>query len=184
MSNYRITNRYATALLELSIEEKALDLISNDLEIIGNSIRKSKELSLLINSPIIKLIKKKDLITKIFSNKVSSITLRFLDLVIDRNRASLIPEIIEQFFNIRDQHLGIVNVFVLSAAKFDENQSNNIIKQLEKYTNKKVRINFSLDSSLKGGFVIQLGDTVLNASLRHQLDILKHKFLHGTQELN
>jgi len=184
VGSFRITNRYAIALIELSIEEKSLDSISKDLEIIKKTIQGSKDLSLLIQSPIVKPAKKKDILTKIFSKKISTVTQRFLDLVIDRNRAYLIPEIIEQFFDLRDKHLGIVNVFVRSSAIFEKDQSDNLIKQLEDYTSKKVRVNFSLDSSLKGGFVVQLGDTVLDASLRHQLDVLKNKFLHGSEEMN
>jgi len=184
LSSFKITNRYATALIELSIQEKSLNDVSNELELIKKSIKDSRELTLFLQSPILKSQKKKDILTKIFSGKVSNLTMKFLNLVIDRNRTPLILEIIDHFFELRDKHLGIINVAVRSAAKFDKNQSEDLTKQLESYTNKKVKINFSLDSSLKGGFVVQLGDTVLDASLRHQLDLLKSKFLHGSEELN
>ncbi len=184
MGNFKVTNRYATALLELSVQENSLDSVSQDLECVKKTIDDSRELTLLIKSPILKSEKKKDILTKLFTEKVSQLTMKFLNLVIDRNRTPLIPDIISHFFELRDKHLGIINVSVRSAAKFDKNQSNNLTKQLENYTNKKVRINFSLDSSLKGGFVVQLGDTVLDASLRHQLDVLKNKFILGSEGLN
>jgi F-type H+-transporting ATPase subunit delta len=69
---------------------------------------------------------------------------------------------------------------VTSAVEFGGSQQGLLHKKLEKYTGKNVRMHTALDKDLKGGLLIQIGDTVLDATIRHQLEMLKNRFLAGT----
>ncbi len=73
--------------------------------------------------------------------------------------------------------MGIVNIIVTSVIELSENQKKELNKKLEAYTNKKVRINFKTDDTIVGGFIIRIGDSIIDASVVHQLDLLKNKFL-------
>lgn len=184
MSNYKVANRYASALIDLSFEENLLDKINMDLDLVMKTIKQSREIQLFLRSPVIKLNKKNEIITKIFQHKISSTSQKFISMVINRGRANLLEEIIDHFYKIRDRKLGIINVQVKTAVDFDKSQSEKLTRTLEEFTKKKVLINFSLDKSLIGGFVVQLEDTILDASLKRQLEILRTKFLQGTADLN
>ncbi len=184
MSNYKVANRYASALIGLSFEENLLDKINMDLDIVVKTIKQSREIQLFLQSPVIKPHKKNEILTKIFQHKISSTSQKFISMVINRGRADLLEEIIDHFFKIRDRKLGIIHVQVKAAIDFDKSQSEKLTRTLEEFTKKKVQINFSVDKSLRGGFVVQLEDTILDASLKRQLEILRTKFLQGTADLN
>lgn len=99
MLNTKITNRYAKALLDLAISENQLDSVSKDLEFIHHSISSLRELSLLLKSPIIKRDKKKKIFDEIFRGKISDLVLKFCELVINRQRSELLPDIIKRFLS-------------------------------------------------------------------------------------
>lgn len=184
MHSLKITNRYAKALLDLAVNENRLDELGNDLEFIQQNIVTVREISLLLKSPIIKIEKKRDVFTKLFKNKISDTALNFCDLVIRRQRGDLLINIIKKFFDLKDEYLNIKNITVKSAVELDNFQINELKSILEQYLGKKVILRLLVDKSLIGGFIVQVDDTVIDASLKHQLDLLRKKFLYGTEKLN
>ena len=80
---------------------------------------------------------------------------------------------------LQDDRQGIVNVVVRSASDFTAEQSGTLRNRLESYTRKQVRITFSLDKQLKGGFVARVGDTVFDGSIKRQLELLRQRFAGG-----
>lgn len=184
MLNTKITNRYAKALLELAISENNLELISKDLEFIQKTFSSVRELLLLIKSPIVKRDKKRKIIHEVFSGKVSDTALKFCELIVNRQRSELLPDILYRFYELRDEYLNIKNVNVKSAVELENIHLEQLKNILEKRLNKQVRLSVTIDKKLIGGFVVQIDDTVIDASLKHQLELLKRKFLFGTEKLN
>jgi F-type H+-transporting ATPase subunit delta len=68
---------------------------------------------------------------------------------------------------------------VTSAIEFTPSQRKDLADELERYTRKKVRVRIAVDKAIKGGLVVRIGDTVLDASVRRQLEILRERFLSG-----
>lgn len=184
MLNTKITNRYAKALLDLAISENQLDLIVKDLEFVQKNILSLRELSLLIKSPVVKNDKKRKIFSELFKDKISEISLKFCELIIRRQRAELLLDIIQRFLELKDEYLNLKTVLVKSAIELDKNQIEELKSVLEKNLGKKVNLNLSIDEKLIGGFVVQIDDTVIDASLKHQLELLRKKFLFGTEKLN
>jgi F-type H+-transporting ATPase subunit delta len=103
----------------------------------------------------------------------------FLELLVEKQREENLLGIIEQFLVLRDAKYGIVNVEVASAVEITTQQEKNLSEKLEHYTRKKVRIRFSLDNALQGGLVVRIGDTVLDASIKRQLELMREQFAGG-----
>ena len=103
----------------------------------------------------------------------------FIDLVIAKQREQHLPEIVEQFGILRDGKMGIVSIDVTSAVEFTPSQHTDLASELERYTKKKVRIRVTVDRAIRAGLVVRIGDTVLDASMRRQLELLKARFLEG-----
>lgn len=179
MSHYKISNRYAQALLNLSIENNLLDKVTEDVTLLNEFIDASRDLNLLFKSPIVKVDKKLKIFEVLFKDKFSKLFYQFCILVIKKNREALIKEILQEFYNLRNSYLGIININVKTAFKFDDEQISRLKSNLEQLTKKKVNLIIEVDSSLKGGFTVQIEDTVYDASIRRQLEILHHKFLYG-----
>lgn len=184
MSDFSISSRYAKAFYEIAEEKKVLEKISGDIRLIHNTLRDSKELRAVLQNPIISEEKKHSIIKELFTEKIDSSTQGFLDFVINKNREELLFGITKRFLELFDEHAGIVNADVTSAIELDERQKINIKKKLEDYTDKQVRLSFSLDKNLIGGFIVKIQDTVVDASIRHQLQLLKSKFAEGSLTFN
>ncbi len=184
MSEYKISRRYATSLLESALEKNNLDSISIDVELIAAALRESPQLLRVISSPVVKPHVKLAILDEIFKTKVSSDTIKFVHFLVEKNRENLLADIIELFNGLKDEKLGIVNVDVKSSVPFSAKQTEDLKDKLEKYLNKKVRFNFRTDERMLGGFVVKIGDTVIDASMTHQLELLKRQFLKGSASLN
>lgn len=146
---------------------------------IAATLRNSRELRLLIASPIVNAFKKKRAFQALFASRVSSHTMTFLDLLITKQREGILAETIEQYMKLRDIAMGIVNISVVAAVELTGPQEDALRGQMERLTGKKVRLHPSLDPEIKGGIIVRVGDTVLDASVKHQLEILGERFARG-----
>lgn len=184
MSNSKVAIRYASSFLDTSIENNVIDKVSEDFELMYNSIIKSNELKTAIKSPIIKSETKLKILNEIFGNKIGEDTKSYLNFIVDKGRENILMEIFEKFFYLKDEHFGIANVLVTTAYDLSSEQKIQFQQKFETYLNKKVKLTYSIDNKIIGGFVAKAGDTVYNASVLHQLGLLKKQFLHGSVFLN
>lgn len=179
MKNTRVARRYAQALMQSADSVQAIDLYANDLELIKKTIVGSRELRLFVNRPIVTAQKKMGVLRELFGSSISSATMSFLELLVEKQREEHLLEVIEQYFGLRDAKYGIVNVDVSSAVEITPQQEKSLSDKLEQYTKKKVRVRFALDTSLKGGLVVRIGDRVLDASVKRQLELMREQFAEG-----
>lgn len=184
MTHARAARRYAAALMAAAVEIKAEAAIAKDLEMIAITLRDSRELRLLVTSPIVTASKKRAAFKALFSSRVSPQTMVFLELLISKQREGILADAIEQYMKLRDIEMGIVNITVLTAVELTKTQEDALRGQMERYTGKKVRLHLSLNPGIKGGLVVRVGDTVLDASVKHQLELLGQRFARGEYASN
>ena len=184
MADFRVLHRYAVSLLETAIEKKNLDVITTDMQLLTDTLKQNKQLELMLESPVIRPDLKLKILKEIFDNKISKDSMNFIEFVISKQREDLLQSMGNRFLELRDEHLGIANVIVTAASEFTNEQKNVLQSRLEKILNKKVRLNFKIDLDLVGGFIAKVGDTLYDASIKHQLELLKKQFLTGELSLN
>lgn len=180
MSNYRVAHRYATALLESAKDEQQLETIAHDAELIGKTVRENRELRVALASPVIEKEKKKRILAELFQKKVGQVTYKFLDLLVEKDREGVLLDIVKEFTHLLDHRRGIVRVEVGSAVPLADGARKQLQQQLEMYTGKKVILDFRIDPTLLGGFAVRLEDRIIDASIIHQLELLREKFLEGS----
>jgi F-type H+-transporting ATPase subunit delta len=180
MSNQRVATRYASALMALTREQKKPDVIAGELLIVKNTIDASRELRNVLGSPIISKDKKKAILKDIFKKKAGELVLMYLDVMVNKGRENVLHDILKHYFLLRDEELGLVRVSVKTDTEFSAKQEKDLQKHVETMTKKKVIITFSIDKSIKGGFIARVGDTVLDGSIKRQLEILKTKLKEGS----
>lgn len=178
MTDSKVSLRYASSLLGLSVEKKILDTVSGDMEFLKSAIMQNAPLRNLLESPVVKSHVKISIIEEVLS-KSNPDTKKFIRFVIGKNRENLLYTIAAKFLELRDEHLGLINVFVKTAHEFSEEQKKRLKDKLEKMLNKKVSFNFQIDKSLVGGFIAQVNDTVYDASLKHQIELLRLQLLEN-----
>lgn len=184
MADFRILHRYATSLLESSLEKNNLDVVTADMNLIVQALEQSKQLQRMLESPVVKSELKLKIMREIFDKKISKDSTDFMEFIVSKNRENLLGSICKRFLELKDEHLGIANVSVTTAADFTDEQRSVLQGRLEKILNKKVQLNFKTDKKLVGGFIAKVDDTLYDASIKHQLELLKKQFLRGDFSLN
>lgn len=176
MSVFRISYRYANSLMLLAEEKNIFNKISDDADLIFNTLNGSKELRAVLKSPVVKSTDKKALLEKIFQNKISGDTNSFLNFVVEKNREDLLFDIFKEFLALVDKKNGVVKARVVSAIDLNDQIKQKMVVDLEQKTNKKISANYSVDPNIIGGFIVRIQDTVFDATVKNQLNLLRKKF--------
>ena len=160
MNKYKVSIRYSSSFLETVISKNLLEVISNEVDFILKVFRSSSELVSVIESPVIKGQLKISIIDEIFKDKINDETLNFLKFVIKKGRENYLLNILEKYLDLKDEHLGIVNVNVKTAYEFDDEQSKALELTLEKKLNKRLKLNYSIDDNIIVIFIAKIDDTM------------------------
>lgn len=179
MNEYRVSSRYAKALLALSEEKGAFEEVSKDVELIFEAMKSSRELRKFLKSPVVTSQQKTGVLKNIFADKISGLSFEFLLFLIEKGRENMIEDIAAAFMTIRDARLGITRASVKSASELTEVQKERLGKKLNEYTGMDVRLGFIVDPAILGGLFIKFADTVIDATIRTRLERLKTKFLEA-----
>ena len=172
-----VARRYAQALAEEARSGGSLDTVDGDVDAIASALDGSRELRTALGSPVVPRGKKEAVLTSLFSERVSPLTMRFLDLLLRNEREESIPSIVRGYQALRDEERGIVTATVRSAKPLSPDETERVKAALEARSGKTVRMKLSVEPELIGGLVVRLGDTVYDRSVRHQLAELKEQMV-------
>jgi len=173
----RVASRYVKSLLDLAVSQGALDKVHADMQLFAGTIGKNRDLELMLKSPVIKHDKKNSILSAIFKSKVSALTMAFIDILTKKNREPLLPEISAEFHNAYNRYKGVGKASVTTTVPMDEKtrqQFETIVKKLS--NSKEVELDEKVDKELIGGFILNVEDKQIDASIRNSLKKLKLKF--------
>ncbi len=180
MSNVRAATRYATALLGVALERNEMEAVGKDVDYLQGLVSGVPGFAQFLRSPVINKEKKKRTLRELLAGKTGETVSAFVLLLASKDRESILGEIVRQFHRLRDERLGILNVTARSAVAFSPEQEKNLGDQIGKSTGKSVRLKVERDPALIGGFTVQYEDTVWDASVRRQLELLRERLIGGT----
>lgn len=175
MRNTRVTTRYAKALLDLAVEQHQLEACKADIEAVVAACKDSKELSLLLKSPVVKTDKKVAILNEVFTS-FGTLSKSFINIITNKKREALLEEIAERFLLAYKQHKGIESALVTTAIPLDKDLRASIQVFVEKHLGGQVELMEKVDEKLIGGAVIRMGDKQLDASVFRQINDLKQIF--------
>jgi F-type H+-transporting ATPase subunit delta len=177
MPNPRLAWRYAKSLIDLAIEKNQLEKIFADMQWLQQVIRQSPDFRNLLRSPIIKPKKKAKVVDQIINGKVSEATSAFINLVIVKGRENSLQEIITSFVNQYKEYKGIYPVKLTTAAPLSEDLRNRIISQIRQTSEmQNIELDVTVNENLVGGFVLEVGDKLIDASIVHGLKQVSREF--------
>ncbi|MBX7151488.1 ATP synthase F1 subunit delta [bacterium] len=176
MKSTRTARRYAQALLELSSDAKVMERLTQDIQGLKEAVDQSPEFRNFLINPVIKEDQKKKIIKSMFEKKVSTEALQFLEVLCQKRRENILGEIVESFLDLRNEQLGLVNAEVVSVVDLRADQIEALKSKLKSLTGKTPQLSFRKDPSLIGGFLVRVEDTVIDGSVRRQLEKLREGF--------
>ena len=178
MASSKSASRYATALLDLAIEQKSIDKVNADMIELSNLCKESDELRNMLKSPIVNDLKKVEAFNAIFGKSWDEMSLKFIALIVKNSRANIIPHIADSFVDQYRRQLGILDVQLTSATKLEDATKAQILAKIEKNFEGKIELHESIDKDLIGGFVVRIDDKQIDASIANQLSNLKNILLN------
>ncbi|MFN0014290.1 MAG: ATP synthase F1 subunit delta [Saprospiraceae bacterium] len=178
MSVTRIATRYAKSLLELAIDQKSVEPVYADMATLRSAV-KHRELYMLLKSPIVHADKKIAVLHAILEGKINSLTLAYLDLLVQKGREMYIPEISAEFIHQYKTLKRITTVRVTSAIPLTETVLDNLRKKLvaNGLTTENLEIETRVAPDLIGGFVLEFDNKRYDASVANKLVELKSEFM-------
>jgi F-type H+-transporting ATPase subunit delta len=179
MSDILVARRYANALHNSAQATGQLEEVDRDVDLIRSSLDASRELVRFFESPIVSRERKARVVQSLFASRVSETTLRFLDLLIQKRRENIFPQMVVAYRLLRDEQLGVVGAAVRSAVPMTDEEEQRIGTALESWTGMKVNLNARSDARLIGGVIVRIGDTVYDGSVRNKLEHLREQFTSG-----
>ncbi len=175
MKNSRLTLRYAKSLLALANEIGDIETCVRDLKKFVTTCDSSKELSLLLKSPIIKTDKKLSILTEVFSD-FNKLTKSFISIITLKKRENILKSISERFLQLYKKQKGIQSVRVTSAQLLSDEMKNLIKSYIKNQVSGKIELIEKIDNKLIGGVIIHMDDKQLDISVLNQINNLKQTF--------
>lgn len=180
MQNPRLAGRYAKSLLGLAVERNQLDTVYRDMEYLHSVAKINNEFVVVLKSPVISPEKKEAIIEAVTKGKISDLTFLFIRLLIRKGREMNLPEITTAFINQYKQNKQIHTVKLITAAPVSDEVKQTLLNQIRSQTSiQNIELTATIDENLIGGFVLQFGDKLVDASIAYDLNIIRKQFFNN-----
>lgn len=177
MPNPRLATRYAKSLIGLAVEKGQLEQVYADMQWLNAVCKSNRDFVNLLRSPVIKGDTKKKILEAITAGNISEMTAAFNRLLITKGRESNLPEITTAFVAAYKEKKNIHTVMLTTASPVSEAVRNVIMAQVKKSAGfENVELEEKVDSDLIGGFVLQVGDKLVDASIAYDLRAIAKQF--------
>jgi F-type H+-transporting ATPase subunit delta len=184
MNDLSIARRYARALSEQAKSQGITAEVDEDFALLAATLRDSRELVRVFESPIVPRHKKKAIVRSLFESRVQPVTLHFMELLVDKNREAIFPMVTRAYSELRDQESGVVAAHARVARELPADETREMQERIEAMTGKKVRLEIGIDEDLLGGAIVRIGDTVYDGSVRNKLGALHSQMRQGSFNQN
>ena len=176
MIGSRAAIRYAKAILSLSLDLKKADQVHHDMLLISSTMEENEELQIMMDSPVVKTEAKRATLSAIFNNKIDSLSLDLIHLLINNKRLPLLNEVAKQFTVLYDEHKGIIVAEVTTAVPLTKSLEEQVLVKVKDFTNKKATLENIVDPAIIGGFILRVGDKQFDASIIGKMNNLRREF--------
>jgi len=163
---------YAEALFEAGKDRGKLDALQSQLGQFADAVDGSRELQVFLFSPYLSSADKRDGLSRAISGAEPELT-NFLELLVEKHRMPEIFRIRRQFDELWKKENRRLDVTVTSAVELDPAVVAKIGEEVERQTGEAVELSSRVDDEILGGIVLQVGNMVLDASIRSRLEKLR-----------
>lgn len=172
------SKRYAKAVLDIGTERGNYRTLQLQLRELATIYEKSVEFRAIVANPSVKIEERRAVVRGIAQRaNWDAMTINLALLLIDKTRIQAVSDIANELDSLIDAHDGNVRATVTTATRLDFTQTERIKQALAAMTGKKVILSSAVDPEIIGGVVTRIGDTILDGSVRTQLNTLRHSIL-------
>jgi F-type H+-transporting ATPase subunit delta len=169
-----LAKRYAKAIFTVGQEQEKFEEYNEVLQGLAELYETNPEIEDALTNPLYPMeVKEKAMEGIVGSMEVDQVMANFLNLLVVKKRAEILPEIAESYRIMVDEAKNISHGSVIAAVELSDELKEKVQTVLEKLTGKKVELTTSVDPTIVGGIIAKVGDLVLDGSIKTQLAGLK-----------
>src|SRR5437763_2085933 len=178
MTNRTAATRYARALLEVAVKEKAdLDQVERDLASVVDLFTQHKALSRVLLSPVVPVPRERaamDAVTTIA--RLLPMVSKLLALLAERDRLVLLPDLLDAYRDRLLDYRNVIRAEITTTTALPAERLKAIESSLERASGRTVTLSAKVDPAIIGGVVTRIGSTIYDGSVTRQLQRMKEKF--------
>jgi len=175
MAQTRAAIRYAKAVLSLANEQNSASKLNDDMKSVVNAVAESKDLSEMLQSPVIHSKVKKATLLEVFPN-MNKLSIKLIDLLVENKRIAIIDVVAQKINMLFDESQGTQIAKVTTAIPLTKELEAKVLAKVKELTGNDAEVHNTVDESILGGFILRVGDIQYNASIANKLDKLKREF--------
>lgn len=185
MNRAIVITRYATALVKYVCETGHGDIVCSEAEVLMRALHDVPDLHRMIEAAgdVVSGFEKKKLLQSALGNRMSPELSRFLSLLNRNGRMALVSDILRDFVDIYHKGIGICRAHLTTVAEPSERLLQRLKALVKQKTGDDVIIEVSVDPGLIGGFVFDMDDYLLDASVKRQLDLIREQFIERNRRI-
>jgi F-type H+-transporting ATPase subunit delta len=169
---------YARSLFEAALDADKVDVVREQLGEFADALAGDRELQVFFFSPYFSTQEKKDGLNRAVEG-AEPIFLNFLELLLENHRMPAIFRIRREYDRLWKERNKLLPVHVTSAVELDEQTVQNIGDRIAEQTGRRVELSSRVEPDILGGIVVQVGNQVLDASIRNRLETLRKQVARG-----
>jgi F-type H+-transporting ATPase subunit delta len=165
-----VARRYAAALFGMAKKRNEVDAVAANLREVADTARGSRDLMGVMHHPLLTLEKKKSVLSAVFHGRVLPDVEKFLFHVVEKDRAVMLPQIVDEFERLVDEYRGEGDAEAVTAVPLSPDQIAALEGALHLRFGLKVRLRTRVDPEVLGGLQVRVGDKLIDATVRTKLD--------------
>jgi ATP synthase F1 delta subunit len=173
-----IAQVYSRALFEAARERSKLDEVREQLGQFADALEGERELAVFFFSPYFSTEEKKDGLRRVVVG-AEPIFMNFLELLVEKHRMPVIFRIRRALDVLWQEAHRLLPVQVTSAVELDEAIVREVGEKIGQRTDRKVELTTRVEPDILGGIVVQVGNSILDASIRNRLELLRKQVIRG-----
>ena len=169
-----IATVYARSLFEVASEQDKLDLVREQISQFADAVSENRELQVFLFSPYFSSEEKKDGLDRALTD-VDPVVDNFLRLLIEKHRMPVIFRIRAEYDRLWEEANKLLPVEITSAVELPEATVKQLGDRISEQTGRRVELSSHIEPEILGGIVVQVGNSVLDASIRNRLEQLRRQ---------
>ena len=173
-----ISKRYADAFFQLSLQNNKVEESLEDLQYLADAWTEHVDFRGYMKNPMNGPDKKEKALKGIFQDNISEDALNFTLLLMRKGRLELLPDILEEYRQLKDRSGNILSITVITAAKAEPEILEKISEKFRQSANAtSVNVTEVIDPSIIGGVMVQVGDKLYDDSVKGKLKALQEELV-------
>ena len=170
-----VARRYASALFEVAKKRGQVEIVASSLSDVVAGVESSRQLASVLHHPLLPLDRKRAVLSGVFGGAVHPDVEKFLFLVVEKDRAILLPQILGEFNRLFDEFRHEADGEVTSAVPLSAAEIAALQSALQAKFGVKVRLKTRVDANILGGLVVRVGDKLIDGSVASRLQTLSEQ---------